>query len=234
MKAVPIVYFSDVLCVWAYIAQPRVALAKKTYGDRICVEPKFISVFGDTARKIPAAWKDKGGYAGFNDHLHHAVEAFPEFVLHPDLWLTVRPATSNSAHLFLKAIALVEAGGGCEAGTTEAATWAMRQGFFEQGKDIARWDVQFEIGLQAGVDADRILTLIHDGRAFAALASDYQDAATMGVQGSPTFVLNEGRQKLYGNVGFRIIDANIQDCFASRSKNRPAGADGQHVRGEEL
>ena len=35
----------------------------------------------------------------------------------------------------------------------------------------------------------------------------------MRVQGSPTFVLNDGRQKLYGNVGFRIIEANIQELL---------------------
>ena len=49
--------------------------------------------------------------------------------------------------------------------------------------------------------------------AFAALASDYQDANSMGVQGSPTFVLNDGRQKLYGDVGYKIIEANIQELI---------------------
>ena len=51
------------------------------------------------------------------------------------------------------------------------------------------------------------------GRAHAALAADYQDAAAMGVQGSPTFILNGGRQKLYGNVGYRILEANIQELL---------------------
>ncbi len=213
MKTVPIVYFSDVLCVWAYIAQPRVALVKETYGDQVRFEHKFCSVFGDTARKIPTTWKGKGEYQGFNAHLHHEAKAFPEITLHPSLWLTVRPATSNSAHLFLKAVELIEAGAMCEAGTTQAVTWALRQGFFEHGKDIARWRVQCEIGRQAGVDASQVESLIHDGQAFAALASDYHDATTMGIQGSPTFVLNEGRQKLYGNVGFRILDANIQELL---------------------
>jgi len=213
MKIVPIVYFSDVLCVWAYIAQPRVALVKETYGDRVRFEHKFCSVFGDTARKIPAAWKGKGEYEGFNAHLHHVAKTFPEIALHPDLWLTVRPATSNSAQLFLKAVKLIEADGGCEAGTAEAATWAMRRAFFEDGRDTARWDVQCEIGRQAGVETVQVEALVHDGRAFAALASDYQEATAMGVQGSPTFVLSEGRQKLYGNVGFRIIDANIQELL---------------------
>ena len=51
---------------------------------------------------------------------------------------------------------------------------------------------------------------IHSGAAFAALATDYQDADKMRIEGSPSLVLNEGRQKLYGNVGFRVIEANVQ------------------------
>ena len=35
----------------------------------------------------------------------------------------------------------------------------------------------------------------------------------MRLQGSPSFVLNDGRQKLYGNVGFRILEANIQELL---------------------
>jgi predicted DsbA family dithiol-disulfide isomerase len=213
MKTVPIIYFSDVLCIWAYIAQPRVNLAKETYGDQIRFEHRFCSVFGDTARKIAIDWKGKGEYEGFSAHLHQAAKAFPEVNLNRDIWLTIRPASSNSAHLFLKAARLIEAAGECFAGTAEKITWAFRRAFFEQGHDIARWDVQCAIGRQAGVDISKVEALIHDGKAFAALASDYQDAATMGVHGSPTFVLNEGRQKLYGNVGYRVLDANIQELL---------------------
>ena len=35
----------------------------------------------------------------------------------------------------------------------------------------------------------------------------------MRIEGSPSLVLNEGRQKLYGNVGFRVIEANIQELL---------------------
>ena len=34
-----------------------------------------------------------------------------------------------------------------------------------------------------------------------------------GIEGNPSLVLNDGRQKLYGNVGFRLIDANIQELL---------------------
>jgi predicted DsbA family dithiol-disulfide isomerase len=56
-----------------------------------------------------------------------------------------------------------------------------------------------------------------DGRAFAALAHDYQEADRMRIQGSPSFVLNDGRQILYGNVGFKIIEANIREILRTPS-----------------
>ena len=77
----------------------------------------------------------------------------------------------------------------------------------------SRWDIQCEIAEALGADIGAIEKLIHSGGAFARLATDYQDADKMRIEGSPSFVLNEGRQKLYGNVGFRLIAANIQELF---------------------
>jgi predicted DsbA family dithiol-disulfide isomerase len=36
-----------------------------------------------------------------------------------------------------------------------------------------------------------------------------------GVQGSPTYVFNDGRQLLYGNVGYRIIEANVRELLSA-------------------
>lgn len=213
MACVPIQYFSDVLCIWAYVAELRVDAVKQAFGDRVRFDYRFCSVFGDTARKIPAAWRDKGGYEGFNAHLRHSAEAFPEISIDPDLWLKVRPASSWGVHLFLKAVQLDEAAEGCAPGTAEAALCALRRAFFRDGRDIALWDVQCEVAGAVGVEIRRAEGLMRDGRAFAALSSDLQDAEALRVQGSPTFVLNDGRQKLYGNVGFRIIEANIQELL---------------------
>lgn len=213
MAVVPIVYFSDVLCIWAYLAELRIDAVSEAFGDQVSFDYRFCSVFGDTARKIPAAWAEKGGYDGFNAHLRHAAETHPEMAVSPDIWRTVRPASSWGAHLFLKAVQLDEAAEGCAPGAGQAATRAMRGAFFRQARDIAEWEVQCEVGAEAGVDIGRIEGLIRDGRAFAALAKDYQDADAARVQGSPSFVLNEGRQKLYGNVGYRIIEANIQELL---------------------
>ncbi|MEP7209339.1 MAG: DsbA family protein [Alphaproteobacteria bacterium] len=220
MKSVPITYFSDVLCVWAYVAQLRVDALKAAYGDKVRFEQRFCSVFGDTARKIADSWKTGDSYKAFNAHLRHVAEGFPEIPLHNDLWLTTRPPSSAGPHLFLKAVHLAETAGDCSEGSAETTTRAFRRAFFEQARDIARWSVQHEVAKEAGIRLGGVEARILDGRAFAALSSDYRDAEQMGIHGSPSFVLNEGRQKLYGNVGYRIIDANIQELLREPHANQ--------------
>ncbi len=59
----------------------------------------------------------------------------------------------------------------------------------------------------------KIEKLIRSGAAFAALDDDLQIKEKYGVTGSPTLILNEGRQKIYGNVGYRVIEANVQELL---------------------
>ena len=221
MNAIEVSYFSDVLCIWAYAAQARVDAVREKFGDKVRLDFRFCSVFGDTAHKIPSTWREKGEYAGFNAHLRTVAQRFPHIELHPEIWLNVRPPTSASAHLFMTAVQQWEqdmTAQGRQGSTTsifDKVTWAFRCGFFRDCRDIARWDVQCELAEAEGVDIGAIEKRIREGTAFARLSADYQDADKMRIEGSPSFLLNEGRQKLYGNVGFRIIEANIQELLRS-------------------
>jgi predicted DsbA family dithiol-disulfide isomerase len=219
MSVVKVSYFSDVLCIWAYIAQARIDAVKEKFGDTVRLDHRFCSVFGNTALKITTTWRDKGEYAGFNAHLRNVALQFPHIEIHPDIWLTTRPPTSTSAHLFMVAVQQwqhereSEGEAGPVASIFDEVVWAFRRAFFRDCRDIARWDVQCDLTEALGVDIKAIEKYIRDGTAFARLAADYQDADRMRIEGSPSFVLNEGRQKLYGNVGFRIIEANIQELL---------------------
>jgi len=215
---VEISYFSDVLCVWAYVSQARIDAVKEKFGDAVRIEHRFCSVFGHTARKITSTWKDKGGYEGFNAHLRQVAERFPHIAVHPEIWLKTRPLTSASAHLFMKAVQQGEhesaaTGGQSAPHIFDQVMRAFRTAFFRDGRDISRWEVQCEIASALGADIGGIEGRIHSGMAFAGLAADYQDADKMRIEGSPSFVLNEGRQKLYGNVGFHLMEANIQELL---------------------
>lgn len=218
MSAVEIKYFSDILCIWAYVSQARVDAVKETFGDSVQIKHQFCSVFGDTARKITSNWKDKGGYEGFNSHLRQVAERFPHIEVHPEIWLTTRPLTSSSAHLFMNAVqqwdhetrmSLTRPAGSI----FDQVLWAFRCAFFRDCRDIARWDIQCEIAEAVGVDIVAIKQSIRNGTAFVRMAADQQDADKMRIEGSPSFVLNEGRQKLYGNIGFHLIEANIQELL---------------------
>lgn len=58
--------------------------------------------------------------------------------------------------------------------------------------------------------------MIDDGRAFAELAYDTALQRTHNVPVTPSLVLNEGRQLLNGNVGYRVIEANIRELVSNR------------------
>lgn len=220
MKPIPIIYYSDILCVWAYFSQLRIDAVQQTYSERVQFEYRYCSVFGDTARKISTAWATKGGYEGFNAHILHAASGFPEVKLNPGIWLTVRPASSMPPHLFLKAIQLGAIEGEWGIAALEIAIKQMRAAFFEEAQDISDQDIHRQVAERASVDMKILTKFTKSGRAHAALATDYKEADAEGVQGSPTFILNEGRQKLFGNVGYRIIEANIEELLRQPSSDQ--------------
>ncbi len=64
-----------------------------------------------------------------------------------------------------------------------------------------------------GIDMDKLQQMMASGRAHAVLAADILASRDGGVRSSPTLVLNEGRQTLSGNVGYRVIEANIRELL---------------------
>jgi predicted DsbA family dithiol-disulfide isomerase len=219
MKTVAITCVTDVLCIWAWIGELRLAELRRTRGETVRVTQRFCNVFGATEAKIQTNWGAKGGHQGFAAHLDHVLEGFPELTASPDLWRTVRPASSLPAHLALKAAQAQEAEGG-EAGMADRAILLIRRAFFESGRDIAQSSVIDAVLAEAGADLADVHARLARGEAHAALMADYQEALALGVKGSPSLVLNDGRQTLYGNVGFRIIEANIEGLL----KEPAAGA----------
>lgn len=224
MTPLPITYYSDVLCIWAYVAQERLDELYREHGSDISVKQRFVSVFGDVPGKIDASWKDRDGYEGYARHVKSVADRFPHVRLSSDTWVHTRPTSSLSPHLFLKAIALWEQAQHAiepkRLPITESITWAFRRGFFAEARDISERTVQQELARPFGVPANEVAGLLDTGVAHAALSADYQSAEKARIEGSPTFLINEGRQKLYGNVGFRIIEANIRELLREPSADQ--------------
>jgi predicted DsbA family dithiol-disulfide isomerase len=219
-------YYSDLLCIWAYLAQIKLDQLRRDYPDRVRLEYGYVPVFGSVARKIGQGWSDRGGLAGYGAHIREVAQQFGHVEVHPDVWTRLAPKSSLGPHLFLKAAAVVGVTGGISPDPVvefdgrsrlEELGWRLRLAFFRDLRDIARHDVQFAILDELQLPAGPIQEKLEDGSAQAALAEDHETAVALQITGSPTFLLNENRQKLYGNVGYRIIEANVQELLRNNS-----------------
>lgn len=215
-------YFTDILCVWAYLAQIRLDELIKNYSSKIEISYNFMPVFGCTKNRIGVGWKDKGGFEGFSKHTHEVCESYPHIELHKDIWKVNTPKTSTTSHLFIKAVqCLVDDGiisnephAEFDQRTLfEEFIWEVRLAFFRDLKDISQINVLMDIAKYMKLPIEKIKTVLDDGSALAELSRDIELRDEFSVEGSPTYILNEGRQKLYGNVGYRIIEVNLQEII---------------------
>jgi predicted DsbA family dithiol-disulfide isomerase len=227
-KPVIISHFSDVLCVWAYVAQIRLDELKRQFGDDIIIHHHFIPLFGSTKTRIGEGWADKGGYKGFSDHVLHVCEAFPHVKVNSDVWSVCRPNSSASTHCYIKAIQLLESEGLMSSQTIaeyhgrsllEEFVWRVRLAFFVDAQDISNYIVLTRIAKSLSIDFEKIEEKLKSGEAIAALCRDAELRDIYKIEGSPTYYLNGGRQKLYGNVGYKILEANVLELMQNETAN---------------
>lgn len=221
-KKVLVLYFTDILCIWAYIAQVRMDQLKNKFGEEIEIEEHFVSVFGSVGQKMEENWGTKGGVSAYNKHVQEIALKFDHIEVHPDVWVKNTPTTSGSCHLFLKAVQILEnrielsatfESENSTKSVVEIVAWEFRLAFFKDLVDISTFKSQMEIAERLQLPVREIQEVIESGAAFSALDSDLQLKKKYGVVGSPSLVLNEGRQMIYGNVGYRVIEANIQELL---------------------
>lgn len=213
MSAPPIaiLHFSDVLCVWAYVAQIRVDELERTFGAQVAVDYHFCSVFGDAHRKIAARWAGRGGMAAYAAHVRTVAAGFEHAPLHAEVWGTSAPRSSLSVHLFLRAVGLAEREAELPAGSFARALWATRCAFFRDGRDVSTHTEQVAVATALALPLEPITLRVESGAAHADLAADFELQKQHTVDMSPTLLFNEGRQRLNGNVGYRVIEANVRE-----------------------
>ena len=177
-------YYTDALCVWAWIAQPRLEELQRQWGDRLGVRHRCVDVFGDSHSKIRRQWGAQDGFERFSSHVTESASTFDECIVNPRVWSHVRPRSSLQAHLLLGV-----------------------------APDVSDQSLLLELAKEAGLDGTALQSALLDGSALARLSDDQRSADDLSVRGSPTWVINDGRQILYGNVGYRILHANIDELL---------------------
>jgi len=203
--------FSDVLCFFAYAGEIRFRKIEEDFGDQVVMSHHFINVYGDVRRRLEQAGKTPTQYGAT---VREVADRFPHVQVHPDIFRKNTPTSCLPCHLFLSAVRLLEQRGELPNGPAFGKlTWAMREAFFRDLVDVSRRNEQVALAERFSLPIDAITAVIDSGEAFAEVAHDLQVQQELKVPVSPALVLNEGRQLLNGNVGYRVIEANIRELL---------------------
>lgn len=215
MDTVLIQHFSDVLCVWAYVSQIRIDELKQQFGERVRLDYRYVPVFGHAHQKLHAQWSQRGGLDAYGQHVKDVVARFEHCQIHPDIWVKNTPRSSLPAHLLLCAVRLLgdDAADANRNTPFERTAWAIREAFFRDLVDVSQQRELLAIAARLGLPEAQIDAHLQSGAAHALLSEDIALARDQSVRASPTLLFNEGRQMLAGNVGYRVIEANVRELL---------------------
>lgn len=207
-------YWSDPLCVWAFVAQRKLDALLERHGDVLAVDYRVVPVFGSVPERLTRGAWAAGGVEG-------RVAATAKIAAehgHPEvtgaLWRDDPPASSWACGAAVKAAAAAEAAGEIPPGAFPAYLWRLRVAAFVEDRNIARREVQLAVAEAEGLPRAPIERRLDDGSALAALFEDHQERERIGIQGSPTYVFDGGRAMLYGNFDEGILTATVEKLVA--------------------
>lgn len=218
-KVIKIEYFSDILCIWAYIAQQKMDKLKQEFSNKIEVSEHFLPVFGAVDKKMHDNWQSKGGVSAYSQHVKEVANDYKDVYVAKNVWLKNTPTSSINSHIFIKAaeISLKNQGGSSEEISSKLSEliWQVRVSFFKNTVDVSNIKELLTIATSIGLKANEIPLIIGSGEAVAALDKDRQIKEQYDLKGSPSLIINEGRQILYGNVSYEVIAANVSALLQS-------------------
>ncbi len=205
-------YWTDPLCIWAYVAQPKLDHLHERFGDQIAVRTRIVPVFGSVPHRLRSgSWALKGVEGRVAVTARVAREHGPEGCnVDGTVWRTDCPTSSWAAGMAAKGVGLLEERGDIGPRGMSGYLVEMRRRFFEENLNVARRDAQLALAADLGIDPDALAATLDDGSALAALFEDHQDREQQRVQGSPTYVFDGGRTMIYGNFDASVLEATVE------------------------
>ena len=206
-------YWSDPLCIWAYVAQSKLDRILEEWGAHLAVDYRIVPVFGSFPRRFDTGSWSTGGLEGRRDATRRVAATHGCDEVTGELWVRDTPTSSWSCGAAAKAAFLMEERGEAEAGAGATYLRALRRRAFAENDNICRREIQLAVADSVGIASDRMNALLDGGLPLAALAEDDEDRKAAGVRGSPTYVFDGGRAVLYGNFPFEILHATAKELL---------------------
>lgn len=204
-------YWSDPLCIWAFVAQPKLEHLLEAQGDRVRPHYRIVPVFGSIRQRFrDGVWAAAGPEGRAESTRRIAAEHGLEDVS-GRCWIEDCPASSWAPSLALKAVFAMEDEDELPPGAAAAYQLAMRRRFFVDDRNVARRAEQLALAEELSIPRAGIERRLDDGSALCALYEDHERREALGIRGSPTYVFEGGRAMLYGNFSEPVLTATVQE-----------------------
>jgi predicted DsbA family dithiol-disulfide isomerase len=207
-KRIEFSYWSDPLCIWALVAQPKLDRLLAERGAKLRVDYRVIPIFGSVPWRFASGPWAKDGVEGRITATRTIAEKAGRTDVSGECWRAV-PMTSWAPAAAIKAVFALGEGRGEQAGPVYQR--ALRERFFVRAGNIALRSVQLEVAEELGLARAAIEASLDDGSALAAVCEDHAEKERLRLQGSPTYVFDGGRAMLYGNFSDGVLRATVEE-----------------------
>jgi predicted DsbA family dithiol-disulfide isomerase len=116
----------------------------------------------------------------------------------------------------VKATFAMEAEGIVGAGSGARYQIALRERFFVSEENVARRDVQLAVAESLALPRAPLESRLDDGTALARVWEDFVEKDRLRIQGSPTYVFDEGRAMLYGNFDYGMLRSTVEELVRGK------------------
>lgn len=208
-KPVRLIYFTDPICSACWAIEPQLRKLKLEYGHVIEIDYRMGGLLRD--------WSYSGG--GINkpsDVAHHwdEVSAYYDMPIDGDIWLEDPLNSSYPPSIAFKAAQMQD--------NEKAIVFLrkLREMVFLRKQNIANWEVIKLASVEAGLDADRLVT---DSKVSARILfeEDLKMAREYGVRGFPTLFLtrdNGNTEIVYGSRPYDFFENALLKVFPEAAK----------------
>ena len=194
METLKLTIYSDYVCPWCYVGQGAVQKLSQNYSLEMTWMPFYLRP--DTppeGMELPA--HVKAHMKGMQTHLVQMANAAGLRMIFPDRIPNTRLAHEATEYARQK-------------GKANEFHQAVFDRYSWRGEDISRWEVLQQAAKEASLDANEMREQVEQGKFTALVSEQVRQAAELGVDGVPTYILND-RYAIVGAQPYEVFEQAI-------------------------
>ena len=199
METLKLTIYSDYVCPWCYVGQDAVQKLSQNYPLEVTWMPFYLRP--DTppeGMELPS--HVKAHMKGMQTHLAQKANAAGLRMIFPDRIPNTRIAHEATEYARQK-------------GKANEFHQAVFDCYYGQGEDISRWEVLQQAAKEIGLDADEMREEVEQGKFTALVSEQVRQAAELGIDGVPTYILND-RYAIVGAQPYEVFEQALKQLIS--------------------